>query len=407
MKRILIFTFLVQLMFPLHFKIYGQISTNGSQVKNVGEPTEANDATTKNYVDSNINSFSGSYNDLTDKPTVFNGSLIGNVTGNLTGNVYGDLTGTAGRVDVSNTATNQNQYILQANGNLGSKTVFADAGLLFNPVSHLLTVDGSGTFAGDLSVTGNLTGNVIGDVTGDVTGELTGNVTGNLTGNVIGDVTGDVTGELTGNVTGNLTGNVTGNVTSDILKLNTLTQTEIDAINAEEGMVLYNQSKKKIQIYSTSSTSLSNSEFTGQYVPDDGYYRVDGYQTFIAPFTGTIYGISLYLKKKEDCCNTMLDFEGNFITIDYYDDTYQNASLNSSFWHEFTFNNPVSVTFGQSYSFHVDSSIFDLGVNYAYSDGEFYIMSPNSFAGGVDLMFLVSYTVDPNSPITLSWINLN
>ena len=383
MKRILIFTFLVQLMFPLHFKIYGQISTNGSQVKNVGEPTEANDATTKNYVDSNINSFSGSYNDLTDKPTVFNGSLIGNVTGNLTGNVYGDLTGTAGRVDVSNTATNQNQYILQANGNLGSKTVFADAGLLFNPVSHLLTVDGSGTFAGDLSVTGN------------------------LTGNVIGDVTGDVTGELTGNVTGNLTGNVTGNVTSDILKLNTLTQTEIDAINAEEGMVLYNQSKKKIQIYSTSSTSLSNSEFTGQYAPDDSYYRVDGYQTFIAPFTGTIYGISLYLKKKEDCCNTMLDFEGNFINIDYYDDTYQNASLNSSFWHEFTFNNPVSVTFGQSYSFYVDSNIFDLGVNFAYSDGEFNIMSPNSFAGGVDLMFLVSYTVDPNSPITLSWINLN
>ena len=387
MKRILIFTFLVQLMFPLHFKIYGQISTNGSQVKNVGEPTEANDATTKNYVDSNINSFSGSYNDLTDKPTVFNGSLIGNVTGNLTGNVSGDLTGTAGRVDVSNTATNQNQYILQANGNLGSKTVFADAGLLFNPVSHLLTVDGSGTFAGDLTVTGNLTGNV--------------------TGNVTGDVTGDVTGELTGNVTGNLTGNVTGNVTSDILKLNTLTQTEIDAINAEEGMVLYNESKKKIQIYSTSSTSLSNSEFTGQYAPDDSYYRVDGYQNFIAPFTGTIYGISLYLKKKEECCNTMLNFEGNSINIDYYDDTYQNASLNSSFWHEFTFNNPVSVTFGQIYSFSVDSQIFDLGVNYAYSDGEFYIMSPNTFAEGVDLMFLVSYTVDPNSPVTLSWINLN
>ena len=387
MKRILIFTFLVQLMFPLHFKIYGQISTNGSQVKNVGEPTEANDATTKNYVDSNINSFSGSYNDLTDKPTVFNGSLIGNVTGNLTGNVSGDLTGTAGRVDVSNTATNQNQYILQANGNLGSKTVFADAGLLFNPVSHLLTVDGSGTFAGDLTVTGNLTGNV--------------------TGNVTGDVTGDVTGELTGNVTGNLTGNVTGNVTSDILKLNTLTQTEIDAINAEEGMVLYNESKKKIQIYSTSSTSLSNSEFTGQYAPDDSYYRVDGYQNFIAPFTGTIYGISLYLKKKEECCNTMLNFEGNIINIDYSDDTYQNASLNSSFWHEFTFNNPVSVTFGQIYSFSVDSQIFDLGVNYAYSDGEFYIMSPNTFAEGVDLMFLVSYTVDPDSPVTLSWINLN
>ena len=103
----------------------------------------------------------------------------------------------------------------------------------------------------------------------------------------------------------------------------------------------------------------------------------------------------------------MLNFEGNSISIDYYDDTYQNASLNSSFWHEFTFNNPVSVTFGESYSFSVDSRIFDLGINFAYSDGEFYIVTPNNFAGGVDLMFLVSYTVDPNSPVTLSWINLN
>ena len=103
----------------------------------------------------------------------------------------------------------------------------------------------------------------------------------------------------------------------------------------------------------------------------------------------------------------MLNFEGNSISIEHHDDTYQNASLNSSFWHEFTFNNPVSVIFGQSYSFYVDSRIFDLGVNFAYSDGEFYIMTPNNFAEGVDLMFLVSYTVDPNSPVTLSWINLN
>ena len=175
----------------------------------------------------------------------------------------------------------------------------------------------------------------------------------------------------------------------------------------EEGMVLYNQSKKKIQIYSTTSTSLANSEFTGQFAPADSFFLVEGQQTFIAPFTGTIYSISLYLKKKEDCCHTRLSFEGNEVNIDFHDDTYQNASLNSSFWHEFTFNNPVSVTFGQSYSFYVESIIFDLGLNYAYSDGEFDIFSPNNFAEGVDLMFLVTYTVDPNSPVTLSWINLN
>ena len=293
----------------------GSVSAENNQIKNVANPTDAQDAATKSYVDSNINSFSGSYNDLTEKPTVFNGSLIGDLTGN---------------------------------------------------------------------------------VTGDVTGNLAGNVSGDLTGNVTGDVTG------------NLTGNVTGNVTSDILKLNTLTQTEIDAITPEEGMVLYNQSKKKIQIYSTSSTSLSNGEFTGQYAPDDSYDRVSGWQTFIAPFTGTIYGISLYLKKKNgDCCMMSLNFNGDFVNVDRSDDTYQNASVNSSFWHEFTLNNPVSVNFGESYSFYVNSEIFDLGVNFDYSDGEFNIDTPNNFAGGVDLMFLVSYTVDPDSPVTLSWINLN
>ena len=70
MKRILIFTFLVQLMFPLHFKIYGQISTNGSQVKNVGEPTEANDATTKAYVDALIQNLQNQINSLNEPPTI-------------------------------------------------------------------------------------------------------------------------------------------------------------------------------------------------------------------------------------------------------------------------------------------------------------------------------------------------
>ena len=32
--------------------------------------------------------------------------------------------------------------------------------------------------------------------------------------------------------------------------------------------------------------------------------------------------------------------------------------------------------------------------------------SPNYFAEGLDLLFLVTYTVDPNSPVTLSWLYL-
>ena len=203
-------------------------------------------------------------------------------------------------------------------------------------------------------------------------------------------------------------GDVTGNVTSNILKLNTLTQTEIDAITPEEGMVLYNQSKKKIQIYSTTSTSLSNSEFTGQFTSLDAFPEVYGLQSFIAPFTGTIYGISLYLKKKEnECCRIRLIFDGNTSQVYEFDSAYLNASENTPFWYEFTFATPVNVTFGQLYSFEVQSDIFELGVNFAYSNGEFNFFSPNDFANGVDLMFLMSYTVDPNTPATFSWIDLN
>ena len=112
-------------------------------------------------------------------------------------------------------------------------------------------------------------------------------------------------------------------------------------------------------------------------------------------------------KIENECCDIGLIFNGNQSLINSGDPTYQNASENTPFWYEFTFDTPIDVTFGQTYFFDIESGIFDLGVNFAYSNGEFDISSPNDFATGVDLMFLMSYTVDPNTPATFSWIDLN
>ena len=54
---------------PADILFSGDVSIENNSIKNVADPVYAQDAATKSYVDNNVNSFSGSYSDLTDAPT--------------------------------------------------------------------------------------------------------------------------------------------------------------------------------------------------------------------------------------------------------------------------------------------------------------------------------------------------
>jgi|TARA_B110000483_G_scaffold131744_1_gene157617 hypothetical protein len=86
MKRILITFAIVLFVFPLakaqDIKLNGTISAENNKIKNVADPTDAQDATTKSYVDSKINSFSGSYNDLLNKPITITTNQANAITAN-------------------------------------------------------------------------------------------------------------------------------------------------------------------------------------------------------------------------------------------------------------------------------------------------------------------------------------
>jgi hypothetical protein len=63
MKKIILFLalFLSSFVHGQDIKLNGTTSAENNQIKNLADPTDAQDAATKNYVDSNINSFSGNF----------------------------------------------------------------------------------------------------------------------------------------------------------------------------------------------------------------------------------------------------------------------------------------------------------------------------------------------------------
>ena len=115
-------------------------------------------------------------------------------------------------VSIGQTDTNSDHFITFVSDNNASPTqeqIKSDAGITYNPSTNHLTVAGSGTFSGNVSIAGTLTYEDVTNV--DSIGVITARSGIHVNSGGI-DVTGVATatqfvGPLTGNVTGNLTGN--------------------------------------------------------------------------------------------------------------------------------------------------------------------------------------------------------
>ena len=86
---------------------------------------------------------------------------------------------------------------------------------------------------------------------GAIAGVFTGNITGNVTGNVDGIVGGNTPAAVTGTAISGTSITVTG--TAGVMKLNTLTTTQRNALTAAVGMIVYNSTTSKIEAYAGSA----------------------------------------------------------------------------------------------------------------------------------------------------------
>lgn len=163
---------------------------------------------------SSLNNFSGSFNDLSGKPTTLAGygitdgfdgafsSLSGKPT-TIAG--YGITDSPSSLADLGITDNGVPGQVLRTDG-AGNYSFVTVTGLYAEEYDQQLNTTNDVQFN---SITGPLTGNVIGNVTGNVIG----NVTGNVTGNAAGDHTGSFVGPIT--ATGTLDGDLTGSVFAD------------------------------------------------------------------------------------------------------------------------------------------------------------------------------------------------
>ena len=168
--------------------ITGELDKDGNKITNLGDPTSAQDATTKTYVDS---------------ADAVNAANITTNTGNIstnTGNISSNTIAITGKL-------NKSGDTMTGVLNMGSNKITS----LSNPTAAQDAATKAYVDASSGSGVGNIVGtaneidvSVFGTTyTLSLPGQISTNVLGNLTGNVFGNITGNVTGNVAG---GDLTG---------------------------------------------------------------------------------------------------------------------------------------------------------------------------------------------------------
>ena len=186
-----------------------------------------------------------------------------------------------------------------------------------------------------------------------------------------------------------------------------LTQTEISALSSpSEGMVVYNSSTRKLQVYSVGNTDTTNELYSGNF--SNGMDSIT--QTYVPQVGGTVYAFQFFAKK------SIQNYPWTYLVVDYNSGGVDGIDLQSlttsAEWITINVSNPFTVTAGNSYNFNVWSGSICggdvlLGTNSNYSNGS--ITNSNDCIGGGllngdDLMFRILITPSSSSAY---WLNLN
>jgi hypothetical protein len=213
-------------------------------------------------------------------------------------------------------------------------------------------------------------------------------------------------------------GDVNGNITTNILKLNMLTQSEINEISPEEGMVVYNLDRNRAQIYSINhELEIDNTSFSGiEFKSCDS-----AEMTFQTPFNCTVFGVSFFVKKGMFGEPTHIRLNGENSADERLDSTYwSNIAENSSGWHTINYNTSVSLIANTDYTME----FWGPGFAFGGSDGMSFAVNDNGYLSGSitnpgsgidcddivgkDFLFILHLETTPNNGTSqLNWINLN